>query len=92
MRRHRSKISKHQLFFLSYLIENNLVKDFRIAKIKINGMSWDLAKGYMVYLGRIGYVTRKGKLWSVTEAGSEYYLDFKREYDRLQKSPLKWRE
>ncbi len=88
--KYTSRITRHQVFFLMYLIQGGFNKDFRTCDLVIDGLSWDLAKLFLVALKRIGYASKKGKLWSVTETGSRYYCDFMTEYKKINSAPFRW--
>ena len=89
--RHKSRITRQQFLFLSYLIGRGFNKDFHTSQVVTKGLSWDLAKCYLMYLKRVGHVSKNGKLWTVTEEGKKYYKDFLEEYRERLSGPFRWR-
>lgn len=87
----RERITRQQVLFLCYLIGRGFNKDFRTCDLVTEGLSWGLAKAYLVSLYRIGYLSRKGPRWSVTDPGGKFYSDFISEYNRIASAPFRWR-
>jgi hypothetical protein len=67
------------------------VQDFRVRDIVIKGLAWEAGKRYLMALRRVGFTTRKGRLWSITSAGQGYYSTFVREVIRCNEDPFFWR-
>ena len=88
---HSSQITRQQFVFLAYLMETEHTKDFLTRAIMIKGLSWELANQYLNKLKRIGYTTKQGRLWRVTDKGRQYYTTFMQEFNRNNEGPFFWR-
>ncbi len=89
--RYESMISRQQVIFLGYLIENGFVKDFAVRSVMTNGLSWELANQYLKYLKKIGYTSKQGRLWCITDRGQVYYATFMKDLNRSWEKPFSWR-
>ena len=86
-----SDITRQQLIFLTFLIQTGHTKDFTVRSVMIKGLSWQLAYQFLKYLRRIGYTTKRGRLWSITDKGLEYHSRFMKEFNRIHEGPFSWR-
>ena len=89
--KHRSRITRMQLIFLCYLMEQGFIKDFLTRSVMIRGLSWELANQYMNKLKRIAYATKQGRLWTITKEGQQNYAAFMKEFNRCQQGPFSWK-
>ena len=81
-------ISRAQLIYLDYLIEGGFNGWFRIKQTTFPGLSYELSRGYLLKLQKIGFVDRCGGLWKITTAAQDYYTKFIVEFNRrLEESP-----
>jgi len=89
--KHTSQITRQQVIFLSYLIETGHTKDFLTRSIMIKGLSWELANQYLNKLKRIRYVTKQGRLWTLSAEGRQFYEKFMKEFNRFHEGAFSWR-
>lgn len=83
-----SQITRMQLLFLCYLIENGKIKDFTVRSVMTKGLSWELANQYLKSLSRIGYSVKRGQLWTITEAGRQFHAKFMEEFNSNHQRPF----
>jgi len=88
---HDSQITRQQFIFMAYLIETGHTKDFLTRSVMIEGLSWELANQYLNKLKRIGYASKQGRLWTITDRGSAYYTTFMVGFNRANRGPFSWR-
>lgn len=86
-----SDISRQQLYFLSYLIENGHITDFTVRSIMTNGLSWGLANQYLKALKRIDYTSKQGRGWTITDKGRGYYGGFMEQFNKMHRGPFYWK-
>ena len=86
-----TRITRQQIIFLSYLIENGHIGAFRVRQVMTPGLSWDLARQYLRSLQKIGYAEKNGQLWQVTVPGKMLYAEFIKEFKMRCEEPFRWR-
>ena len=86
-----SRITRQQVIFLSYLIENGFTKDFTVRSVKTRGLSWGLANQYLTKLKRIGYASRLGHLWTISPQGLRYFATFMKEFKKSTEESFRWK-
>lgn len=89
--RNDSSITRQQLLFLSFLIENGHVNDFTVRSILARGLSWHNANAYLNRLKLIGYVLKQGRLWSITDSGMQFYQKFKKAFNIANRGEFRWK-
>jgi hypothetical protein len=57
----------------------------------IKGLSWELANQYLNSLKKIGYTSKQGRLWTITDRGMQYYVTFIKEFNKNNKGTFFWR-
>ena len=86
-----SDITRAQLIYLSFLIENGLTKDFKVLDTIIPGLSWENSNRYLQALKQIRYATKKAQLWSLSEESLLFYTKFKKDFARANSGPFTWK-
>ena len=89
--RYDSPITRQQVIFLAYLVENGHIKDFPVRAVLVPGMSWALANQYLSKLHKLGFAARSRRLWTLTEAGLRYYAAFMEEFNRTYGTGFIWK-
>ena len=89
--RHSSQITRMQVIFLCYLIENGNVKNFLCSKATPKGITWGGTNQYLNKLKRICYAIKQGRLWTVTDLGLQYHATFMKEFNRNNRGTFFWR-
>ncbi|MFC2102602.1 winged helix-turn-helix domain-containing protein [Bacteroidota bacterium] len=73
------------------LVENGHLEDFTVRQVMVKGLSWQNANQYLHALRCLGFATRKGHQWTVTDKGRDYYTKFMKEFKRASRGEFRWR-
>lgn len=75
--RHRSTLTRKQVKFLAYVIENGHMMLFTVGELTYDGISYDQAYQYLCVLRRKGFATKAGRsTWQLTGAAHSFYSEF----------------
>lgn len=79
--RHRSTLTRKQVFFLAYVIENGNMMSFAVRELTYEGISYDQAYQYLCVLRRKGFATKTGwGIWQLTGTAHSFYSEFMKLY------------
>jgi hypothetical protein len=83
--KYSSDITRMQLIFLCYLIENRHTRDFLCSKATPAGLTWGGCNKYLFALKQIGYTSKQGRLWTITPAELQYHRAFMERFNRTHR-------
>lgn len=89
--RYRSQITRHQVLFLCLLMAHGLTDNFRAMDVEALGINYTLGRKYLMKLEDVGFVCKKGKLWTITPAARQYYQEFTRKFQAKISLPFSWK-
>lgn len=89
--KHDTCITRQQLLFLSFLVETDHIKAFTVRSILVKGLTWPNANAYLNRLKLVGYVSKQGRVWSITDSGMQFYQKFMKEINRANRAEFRWK-
>jgi hypothetical protein len=79
--RYRCTLTRKQVLFVAYVIENGNMMSFAVRELTYDGISYDQAYQYLTVLRRKGYATKTGwGTWTLTNAAYSFYKEFTQLY------------
>ncbi len=87
----RCTLTKKQVLFLAYIVENEHMIKFSTKALTSNGIGKHQAYQFLSVLRRKGYVIKvPGYLWELTDRAISFYGEFRNMFDRYYKKQKFW--
>ena len=79
--RHQWPLTKKQILFLCFIVENGHSPVFLIKSLARNGVSCDVAYQYLRIFQKKGFIIKKpGYRWELTQHALNFYAKFHKEF------------